>query len=171
MVVLSRILPSDRGGQAKARRPVIDNDNAARPGTGSSEIAAEPVASPVVGNTSTDVTGSGPVAGPENLGDQDDTQWIQGDGPGARGANLGDDAATGQDALATALGNDAGFVEEAGHHLDDTLGQSLDAATQQGGATAQTGADVKDGLGGEQLAGLTEVDEVEDLNPNDVIES
>ena len=84
-----------------ARRPVIDNDNAARPGTGSSEIAAEPVASPVVGNTSTDVTGSGPGAGPANLGDDEPTEWIQGDGPGARGANLGDDAATGQDALAT----------------------------------------------------------------------
>jgi len=42
----------------------------------------------------------------------------------------------GQDALATALGNDAGFVEEAGHHLYDTLGQTLDTSTQQGGATA-----------------------------------
>ena len=74
----------------------------------------------------------------------------------------------GQDALATALGNDAGFVEEAGHHLDDTLGQTLDTLTQQGGATAQTGADVKPELGGEQLAGLTEVDEAEELN-HDVI--
>ena len=76
-----------------------------------------------------------------------------------------------QDALTTALGNDAGFVEEAGHHLDDTLSQTLDTLTQQGGATAQTGADVKPALGGEQLAGLPEVDEAEDLNPNDVIES
>ena len=81
---------------------------------------------------------------------------------------VGDDA--GEAALATALGNDAGFVEEAGHHLDDTLGQTLDTLTQQGGATASKGADVKTELGGEQLAGLTEVDETEDLNPNDFIE-
>ena len=69
------------------------------------------------------------------------------------------------------LGNDAGFVEEAGHHIDDTLGQTLDTLAQQGGATASKGGDVKTELGGEQLAGLTAVDEAEDLNPNDVIES
>jgi len=42
---------------------------------------------------------------------------------------------------------------------DDKLGQALDAAVQQGGATASKGADVKPELGGEQIAGLTEVDE------------
>ena len=80
-------------------------------------------------------------------------------------------ADVGQDALATALGNDAGFVEEAGRHLDDTLGQTLDTLTQQGGATAQTGADVKPELGGDQIADVADVDEAEDLNPNEVIES
>ena len=69
------------------------------------------------------------------------------------------------------LGNDAGFVEEAGHHLDDTLGQILDTSTQQGGATAQTGADVKTELGGDQIADFAVVDEAENLNPNEDIGS
>ena len=89
------------------------------------------------------------------------------DGIPAKGGNEG------QDELVNirAAQLDDTIHEEHGRTLDDTLGQILDTSTQQGGATAQTGADVKPALGGEQLAGLTEVDEAEDLNPNDVIES
>ena len=54
--------------------------------------------------------------------------------------------------------------------LDDTLGHALDASSKQGEATASKGADVKTELGGEQLAGLTEIDEA-DFKNNDTEEA
>jgi len=86
------------------------------------------------------------------------------DGIPAKGGNEGPDEL--ENIRAAQL--DDTIQEEHGRTLDDTLGQILDTSTQQGGATAQTGADVKPALGGEQLAGLTEFDEAEDLN-HDVI--
>ena len=150
-----------------ARKPTIDRDDAARPGTGGSEEAgAESISEGNPFGVSADVgaeslTESDPFAIRADVG----AESVSEANPFAVRADVG------QDALATALGGQSNFVEEAGHHLDDTLGQTLDTLTQQGGATAQTGADVIPELGGEQLAGLTEVDEAEDLNPNEVIES
>ena len=47
----------------------------------------------------------------------------------------------------------------------DTLGQTLDTSTNQGGATASKGADVKTELGGDQKKrDFADVDEGENLN-------
>jgi len=40
-----------------------------------------------------------------------------------------------------ATDQDAGFVEEAGHHLDETLGRTLDASTMQGTHNPTPGPD------------------------------
>ena len=52
----------------------------------------------------------------------------------------------------------------------DTLGQTLDTSTNQGGATASKGADVKTELGGDQKKrDFADVDEGENLNPKEDI--
>ena len=52
----------------------------------------------------------------------------------------------------------------------DTLGQTLDTSTNQGGATASKGADVKTELGGPQKKrDFADVDEGENLNPKEDI--
>jgi len=52
----------------------------------------------------------------------------------------------------------------------DTLGQTLDTLTNQGGATASKGADVKTELGGDQKKrDFADVDEGENLNPKENI--
>jgi hypothetical protein len=52
----------------------------------------------------------------------------------------------------------------------DTLGQTLDTSTNQGGATASKGADVKTELGRDQKKrDFADVDEGENLNPKEDI--
>ena len=52
----------------------------------------------------------------------------------------------------------------------DTLGQTLDTSTNQGGATASKGADVKTEFGGDQKKrDFADVDEGEHLNPKEDI--
>ncbi len=52
----------------------------------------------------------------------------------------------------------------------DTLSQTLDTSTNQGGATASKGADVKTELGGDQKKrDFADVDEGENLNPKEDI--
>ena len=52
----------------------------------------------------------------------------------------------------------------------DTLGQTLDTSTNQGGATASKGADVKTELGGDQKKrDFSDVDEGENLHPKEDI--
>ena len=52
----------------------------------------------------------------------------------------------------------------------DALGQTLDTSTNQGGATASKGADVKTELGGDQKKrDFSDVDEGENLHPKEDI--
>ena len=189
-----------------ARKPIIDRDDAARPGTdGSKEAGAESVSESNPFAVSADV-------GAESVSESD---------PFAVSADVGqegfselsdisrnvvpDDA--GQHALATALGDggagdDLSFISRSSEHegvgdyftdgtgddrsylvsdlpytdpnettLDDTLGQALDASTQQGGAPALQDQVVTGiGLTENLVADSTEAIEEEEVDAPDATE-
>ena len=162
-----------------ARKPIIDRDDAARPGTdGSKEAGAESVSESNPFAVSADV-------GAESVSESD---------PFAVSADVGqegfselsdisrnvvpDDA--GQHALATALGdgNDMFVSTQSGgvmlsedNMLDDTLGQALDASTQQGGAPALQDQVVTGiGLTENLVADSTEAIEEEEVDAPDATE-
>jgi len=108
------------------------------------------------------------------------TSWFEDDtisGPAAEAALGGPSKGALSKALSGSKGDDRSdlvsdlpYTDPNETTLDDTLGHALDASSKQGEATASKGADVKTELGGEQLAGLTEIDEA-DFKNNDTEEA
>ena len=174
-----------------ARKPIIDRDDAARPGTdGSKEAGAESVSegpdlfvfrSDISRNVVSDEF-SDPFAVRADV-----EEVVASANVGQEGFSelsdiprnvVPDDA--GQHALATALGdgNDMFVSTQSGgvmlsedNMLDDTLGQALDASTQQGGAPALQDQVVTGiGLTENLVADSTEAIEEEEVDAPDATE-